>query len=139
MAASSIRAVPEIFTDLVNQLAMLVRKEGELARTEAREKVGQITSAMIVLVAGAVILVPAMVILYASGVLALMAAGLTALWSTLIVGGAAALIGIIVLAIGAARLGTSSLAPERTIHGIRSDVEVARSTVRSGNDRQQAA
>ena len=48
------RPMSAIFVDLVNQFTALVRKEGQLARAEMSEKIGEIGMALGLVVGGAV-------------------------------------------------------------------------------------
>jgi hypothetical protein len=62
-------------------------------------------------------------------------------WASLIVGGAAFLLGLLIAMIGASRLSARNLAPNRTIQQIQRDVTVARQQVRErgGYEEQRAA
>ena len=55
------RPISGIFEDLVNQVTALVRKEGQLARAEMSEKIGEIGMAAGLLVGGVVLLILALV------------------------------------------------------------------------------
>ena len=55
------RPISAIFADLVNQFTTLIRKEGQLARAEISEKLGEIGTALGLVVGGAVLLIPALV------------------------------------------------------------------------------
>lgn len=55
------RRISAIFVDLVNQFTALVRKEGQLARAEISEKLGEIGIGLGLVVGGAVLLIPALV------------------------------------------------------------------------------
>jgi hypothetical protein len=57
------RPISAIFSDLVSQFTTLIRKEGQLARAEMSEKLGEIGIALGLAVGGAVLLIPALVIL----------------------------------------------------------------------------
>jgi hypothetical protein len=132
------RSIVDIFTDVVNQLTMLLRKEAELARTELSEKVGQAGVALGLVIGGAVFLIPALVILLQAGVAALVKA-IPEPWASLIVGGAAFVLGIVIALIGVSRLSAKNLAPNRTIQQIQRDVTVAKQQVRDGYEQQRAA
>ena len=62
------RPISAIFVDLLNQFTALVRKEGQLARAEMSEKIGEIGKALGLVVGGAVLLIPALVILLQAAV-----------------------------------------------------------------------
>jgi hypothetical protein len=134
------RSIPEIFTDVVNQFTTLLRKEGELARTEMSEKITQVAVGLGLIVGGSVLLTPALVILLQAGVSALITNNVVREpWAPLIVGGAVFLLGIILLLVGMSRLKADALVPNKTIHQIQSDVRVAKQQVREDYDQQRAA
>jgi hypothetical protein len=133
------RSIPEIFTEVINQFTTLLRKEGELARTEMSEKITQVAVGLGLIVGGSVLLTPALVILLKAGVSALITNNIVMEpWAPLIVGGAVFLIGIILLLIGISRLKADALMPNKTIHQIQRDVSVAKQQVRE-NYEQRAA
>jgi Putative Actinobacterial Holin-X, holin superfamily III len=125
------RPISAIFVDLANQFTALIRKEGQLARAEMSEKIGEIGVALGLVVGGAVLLIPALVILLQAAVAGLAAAGLAVGWASLIIGGAALLIGLALLAVGINRLKTSRLVPSRTIEQLQRDAAVATQQVRN--------
>lgn len=134
------RSIPEIFTDVVNQFTTLLRKEGQLARTEMSEKISQVAVGLGLIVGGSVLLTPALVILLQAGVSALITNDIVGEpWAPLIVGGIVFLIGIILLLVGMSRLRAETLMPNKTIHQIQSDVSVAKRQVRETHDQQRAA
>lgn len=133
------RSITEIVTDLLAQFPILLRKEARLARAEMSEKVTQVGIGLGLIVGGAVLLIPGLVILLEAGVAALQQAGLQPWLSAVIVGGAALIIGIILLVVGLNRIKFENLMPEKTIHQIREDAFVAKSQVRTSDDQQRAA
>jgi hypothetical protein len=133
------RSLPNIFTEIVNQLASLVRKEAQLARVEMSEKITQVAVGLGLIVVGAVLLIPALVILLQAGVAGLVEYGVKEPWAALIVGGAALLIGVILALIGSSRLKADRLVPNKTIHQVQRDISVARDQVRQSYDKQRAA
>jgi Putative Actinobacterial Holin-X, holin superfamily III len=134
------RSIPEIFTDVINQFTALLRKEGELARTEMSEKISQVAVGLGLIVGGSVLLTPALVILLQAGVSALITNNIVnEPWAPLIVGGAVFLIGIILLLVGMSRLKAEALVPNKTIQQIQSDVRVAKQQVRDDYGQERAA
>ena len=127
------RSIPQIFTDLVNQLTNLFRKEAELARTEVSEKIGQAIAGLAMIVFGAVLLIPALVILLEAAVAALNTAGFAPYWSALIAGGGAFLIGLILVFVGLGRLKAERLVPQKTIEQLQQDASVAKQQVRNNH------
>ncbi len=134
------RSVPEIFTDVVNQFTALLRKEGQLARTEVSEKITQVAAGLGLIVGGSVLLTPALVILLQAAVSALITDNIIKEpWAPLIVGGGVFVIGIILLLIGLSRLKAEALVPNRTIAQIQSDVRVAKQQVSDNYVQDRAA
>jgi hypothetical protein len=136
---TSTRSIPDILSDLLTGLTTLVRKEGELARTEMSEKVGQVAAGLALIVVGAVLLIPALVVLLEAAVAALERAGLAPQWSALIVGGAALVIGLILMIVGLSRLKAKNLVPQKTINQLQEDASVAKRQVRADDGYQRAA
>jgi hypothetical protein len=134
------RSIPEIFTDVIDQFTTLLRKEGELARTEVSEKITQVAVGLGLIVGGSVLLTPALVILLQAAVSALITANIVQQpWAPLIVGGAVFVIGITLLLMGMSRLKAEALIPNKTISQIQSDVRVAKGQVREDYGQQRAA
>ena len=95
------------------------------------EKVSQAGTGVALIVGAAVLLIPALVVLLFAAVTALTdQGGLEPYWSSLIVGGAALIIGLIVALVGMSRLKARNLAPRRTIEQLQSDAAFARNQVR---------
>jgi len=134
------RAITDIFSDLLDQMMTLLRKEGQLARAEISEKVTQVAGGLALIVGGAVLLIPALVILLEAAVSALVENGLLPQpWSALVVGGAALLIGLILALLGMSSLKAKTLVPKRTIHQLQRDLKVAKQQTRTNNEQQRAA
>lgn len=126
MANMNVRPVSEIFTDLVSQVTGLVRKEGQLARAEISEKAGRAISGIVMIVLGAVLLIPALVILLQAAMAALVQNGMTPAIASLIVGGAALILGVILALVGWSMAKPSSLVPDKTIDQLKRDTEMPR-------------
>ena len=133
------RPISAIFADLVNQFTALVRKEGQLARVEMSEKIGEIGMAAGLVVGGAVLLIPALVILLLAAVAGLAAAGLAVGWASLIIGGVALLNGLALLAIGARWLKAGRFVPIRTIARLQHDIAVAAQQMRNDHGTPERA
>ncbi len=138
-ASSSTRSIPDILSDLLTQFTTLVRKEGELARTEMSEKVGQVAAGLVLVMFGAVLLMPALVVLLEAAVAGLERAGIAPPWAALIVGGVVLVVGLILLMIGISRLKAKNLLPQKTIHQLQEDASVAKRQVRTDDGYQRAA
>ena len=133
------RSFPEIFTDLFGQTTTLLSKEGQLARAEISEKIGQVGTGLALLVIGAVLLIPALGILLDAAVALLIRRGFEAPVAALIVGGSALALGVILALIGLSRLKAKRLMPTRTIEQWQQDAAVAKQQMRSDHEQIQRA
>jgi len=133
------RSIPELFSLLFAQMTSLLQKESQLARVEISEKMSQIATALALVVGGAVLLIPALVVLLNAAVTALIERGFSASISALIVGGITLVIGAILVIVGIKAMKADSLIPDRTIHQLQRDAEVAKHQVRHGHEIQRAA
>jgi hypothetical protein len=138
-SSSANQSIPSIVTDLISQFTLLLRKEGELARTEMSEKITQVAVGLGMLVAGAVLMMPALVVLLFAAVAAMDDAGMSSSAAALVVGGAVLLLGLIFVLVGMNRLKARKLVPRKTIHQLQEDVSVAKRQVRSNNEYERAA
>jgi predicted permease len=138
-SSSANQSIPSIVTDLISQFTLLLRKEGELARTEMSEKITQVAVGLGMLVAGAVLMMPALVVLLFAAVAAVDDAGMSSSAAALVVGGAVLLLGLIFVLVGMNRLKARKLVPRKTIHQLQEDVSVAKRQVRSNNEYERAA
>jgi hypothetical protein len=123
MANTNVRPIPEIFADLISQVTGLVRKEGQLARAEISEKASRAISGIVMIVLGAVLLIPALVILLQA---ALVQNGMTPAIASLIVGGAALILGVVLAWVGWTMAKPTSLMPDKTIDQLKRDTEMPR-------------
>jgi len=134
------RSVPEIVGDVFSQFTTLMRKEGQLARAEVSENIAAVGRGLGMIVGAAVLLIPALVILLQAGVAALTENyGLASYWSSLIVGGATLIVGVVMASIGRSRLKTENIMPRRTVHQLQQDASVAKQQVRHNHDLRRAA
>ncbi len=119
------RSIPEIAGDVVHQFTTLVRKEGQLARAEVSQKMAHAAGGIGLAIFGAVLAIPALVILLEAAVAGLTSAGWPVYWAAFLIGGVSLLIGIALLLAGANRLKGDNLVPQKTIHQLQRDVDVA--------------
>jgi hypothetical protein len=138
-SSSANQSVPSIVTDLLSQFTLLLRKEGELARTEMSEKMTQVAVGIGLLLGGAVLMMPALVVVLLAVVAALDDAGMESSTAAFVVGGAVLLLGLIFVLIGMSRLKARKLVPRKTIHQLQEDVSVAKRQVRSNHEYERAA
>jgi Putative Actinobacterial Holin-X, holin superfamily III len=139
MAATTGRSVPELFGDVIGQLSTLLRKEGQLARTEISENISRAALGLGLIVGGAVLLIPALVVLLEAGVAALQESGMSPPAAAGIVGGCALVIGLILAAVGARWLKAKSLLPNKIIQQLQNDAATARRQMRHDNELQRTA
>ncbi len=123
------KSIPDLFTDMIEHLSTLFRKEVQLAKTEASEKVQQATNALIYMAIGGVLALAALIVLLFAIAAFLVAAGVEEQWSLLIVGGVVALIGLGVLWKGMNDLKATNLKPNRTVNQLSADVRTAKEQV----------
>jgi uncharacterized membrane protein YqjE len=134
------RSVPEILTELMGQFATLVRKEGQLARVEFSENIGQAAAGLALVIGGAVLLIPALVILLQAGVAALVERnGMSQPMAALTVGVTTLVLGLILLLIGMSRLKPERIMPRKTINQLQQDASVARQQMRESHEAERAA
>jgi len=114
------RSVAALLSDLASETGMLVRQEIALFKAELSEKLGRLGLGAGALVAGGLVAFSGWLVLLAAAVLDL--SNLVAPWL------AALIVGVVVLAVGAAllffgksRLDSEALVPRRTLNSLRED------------------
>lgn len=120
------RSLKDLVADLGTSLAMLFRKEIQLARAETAEKIGQAGGAVAALAAGSILALAALLVLLQALVVAIAEAGVPPALAALIVGAAVAVIAYALVYRGLRNLRASSLAPDRTIHALQRDAHLAK-------------
>lgn len=121
------RGIPNIFGDIVDAFATLMRTEMQLARTEISDKAGEMGSAVVVIAGGGMLVLAALIFLLQALVEVLVRTGLSPAVSNLIVAGVVGIVGAIVVSTGLSRLRARNLLPERTIKQLHRDAAVAKS------------
>jgi hypothetical protein len=124
------RSLPQLFTDSLSQVAKLFQTEIRLAKAELAEKAGAAATALAFVAAGAVLALAALVILFQAIVALLVEAGLSPALASFIVAIAAAAVGGVLAYMGINRLKPANLSPDKTLHQLQRDVDVAREQVR---------
>lgn len=130
------RPLSELITGLVTDLSGLFRKEIELAKTEASEKMSHALGGIEVLLIGLVFAIGAIGVLLAAAVRGLsaflMARGMTEptadTLSSIIIGVLAAILAWAMISRGLTILRSSSLTLDRTATSLRRDADVIRET-----------
>ncbi len=123
------RSIGELLRDLASDSASLVRQEFVLARTEAQDKLHQSMTAIVALIAGALLAFAALIVLLDALVYGLVEAGLERWLAALIVGGVVAAIGFLMVRKGQSDLSAARLAPERTAANVRKDINLVKEQV----------
>lgn len=117
------RSLPDLVFGLTNDLAELVRKEVELLRAEAREKLALAGRAGTGIGIGAALLIGAFLLLLQASVLALSKV-VDPLWATVLVGAVAGLAGLLLVRLSAAKLSPTELVPDRATRQIEKDFDL---------------
>lgn len=120
------RPLTGLLGTLMRDVGGLIRAEIALARAELTQKAGQAAGGAGMAAAGGAILFLGGIFLLAAATLALMRV-MEPWQAALVVGGATAFVGLVVLLIGRARLRTGSLQPQRTINSLRENKRWAES------------
>jgi xanthine/uracil permease len=123
------RSVGALLRDLANDVTALIRQELMLARTETQEKLHQTITAVVAIIAGALVAFAALIVLLDALVYGLTEAGLQRWLAALIVGGVVAIIGFILVRKGQNDLSASRLAPDRTAANVRKDINLVKEQV----------
>lgn len=120
LRSRSDRSVAALLSDLASETGMLVRQEIALFKAELSEKLGRLGLGAGALAAGGLVAFSGWLVLLAAAVLGL--SNLVAPWL------AALIVGVVVLAVGAAllffgksRLDSAALVPRRTLNSLRED------------------
>ncbi|GAA0580380.1 phage holin family protein [Caenispirillum bisanense] len=123
------RSLGELVGTLGRDVVQLVRQEVQLARAEMDESVHKALGALITIGVGLAIAMAALVILLLAAV-----QGLSTVWqpwvASLVVGGTALVVAIVLAMSGRAALRSTRLAPRRTRDNLQQDREMLREHVR---------
>ena len=127
--AQESRSVGELLRDLAGDSANLIRQELLLARAEAQDKLHQSMTAVVAMIAGALLAFAALIVLLDALVYGLIEAGLERWLAALIVGGVVAAIGFLFVRKGQNDLSATRLAPARTVASVRKDIDMVKEQV----------
>jgi hypothetical protein len=116
----------QLFGDLAEQLATLIRKEMELARTEMTEKATAMGRDAASIGIGAALGYGGVLVLLGAAVLLLVEVGLDAWIAALIVGLVAAGVGAFLVNQGRTKLAEVDLAPKKTVETLKDDAQWAK-------------
>lgn len=119
-----------LLSQLGRSIPDLFRKEVQLLRAEIDESTSRAMTAVGLIVGALLVAVVALNVLAAALVTAVAETGIPAGWAALIVGGALALVALIVASKGASDLKAARLKPARTVESVQKDAAVAEGVVR---------
>jgi hypothetical protein len=120
------KSAPGLLTEALTHVSNLVRKEIDLARAETSENLTRAATAIGFLAGALIVALVALNVLAAALAAALTELGLDAGWAALIVGGALALVALLMVSKGVKDLKLSSLAPTRTAKNVQRDTDVVK-------------
>jgi putative superfamily III holin-X len=121
------RSVGELFGQLSQDLALLVRQEAELAKTEVQAKMSRLTTDLVSLATGGIVALIGALALAAAVVLLLVdPIGVTPWLAALLVGVVLGAIGYVMLQKGLRDLKGLDPTPRRTVESLKEDIQLAR-------------
>jgi hypothetical protein len=120
------RSIPELFGDVLTQLAKLIVKEFDLSKAEMATKAVQAARPAAMTGAGAVLAIPGFVVLLFGAAAALMHAGFSDPAAYSIVGGAVVLLSLILIGLGISRMSGDALKPAVTLDQLQQDKAAAK-------------
>jgi drug/metabolite transporter (DMT)-like permease len=123
------RSIPELVSDLTGELANLVRKEGELVRTEVTENLQHAAKAGQGLALGGALLLGAYLVLLQALVMALSMV-MNPLLASIIVGVVIGATGYFVIRAAMRRMKPDQLAPGRSVRQLQKDAQLVKEQVR---------
>jgi hypothetical protein len=123
-------SISELISDLTRETSELIHREVELARLEVSQAVARIQTGMSSMAIGGIFAFAGFLVLLAAAAFGLDLVLHTPWLSTLIVGGAAVVLGVVMLAVGKSRL--TRLTPERSLRSLRRDTELVQDHLPGG-------
>jgi hypothetical protein len=121
------RSIGELFGELSQDMALLVRQEAQLAKTEMQAKLTRVTGDLVSLAAGGVVALVGGLAATAAVILLLIdPIGVTPWLAALIVGALLGIIGWVMLQRGLKDLKRTDPTPRRTVETIKDDIQWAK-------------
>ncbi len=127
------RSIGTLVSELSQETTTLLQQEIALAKTEMSEKVSQVSTALVRLALGGLVLFAGLLLLLDAvvyGLSEIMPPDLTPWLPALLVGLVVAIIGAVLLQKGRSNLQTSSLMPQRTATSLQRDTTMVKEQVR---------
>jgi Putative Actinobacterial Holin-X, holin superfamily III len=121
------RSVGELFGQLSQDLALLVRQEAQLAKTEVQTKISRLTTDLVALATGGIVALVGALALTAAVILLLVdPVGLDPWLAALLVGVVLGVAGYLMLQKGLRDLKGIDPTPRRTVESLKEDIQLAR-------------
>jgi hypothetical protein len=121
------RSIGELFGELSQDMALLVRQEAVLAKTEMQQKITRVKADVLAMASGGVVLYLGGLALTAAVILLLIdPVGLKPWLAALLVGAVLAVAGSIMLQRGAKDIKRTDPTPRRTVETIKEDIQWAK-------------
>jgi uncharacterized membrane protein len=121
------RSIGELFGELSQDVAMLVRQEAQLAKTEMQQKLSKVTSDLVSLAAGGIVALVGGLALTAAVILLLVdPVGMKPWLAALLVGAVLGIVGWVLLQRGMKDLKRTDPTPRRTVETIKEDLQWAK-------------
>jgi hypothetical protein len=103
-----------------------VQLEFQLAKSELGEKAALVKAGLVFIVAGAILLAAALLLVLQFIVVALVEAGVSPMFATLIVAAATIIVGIVLISAGRKQLDATTLTPTRTLNDLQRDSAIVK-------------
>jgi uncharacterized membrane protein len=121
------RSIGELFGELSQDVALLVRQEAQLAKTEMQQKLSKVTADLVSLAAGGVVALVGGLALTAAVILLLIdPIGMKPWLAALLVGAVLGIVGWVLLQRGMKDLKRTDPTPRRTVETIKEDFQWAK-------------
>jgi hypothetical protein len=121
------RSIGELFGELSQDMAMLVRQEAQLAKTEMQQKLSKVTTDLVSLASGGVVALIGGLALTAMLILLLIdPVGLKPWLAALVVGLVFGVLGWVLVQKGLTNLKRTDPTPRRTVESIKDDIQWAK-------------
>jgi Putative Actinobacterial Holin-X, holin superfamily III len=121
------RSIGELFGELSQDVALLVRQEAQLAKTEMQQKLTKVTSDLVSLAAGGIVaLVGGLALTTAVILLLVDPVGMKPWLAALLVGALFGIVGWVLLQRGMKDLKRTDPTPRRTVETIKEDLQWAK-------------
>jgi uncharacterized membrane protein len=118
-----------LLKDLIDEVSRLIRQELRLAQAESSEKISQVQTGLISIVAGLLLAFAALLVLLQALVIAL--ANVVAAWlASVIVGLVVGAIAFVLVKQGQSNLKATNLVPERTLKSVQNDRDMVMEKVK---------